>query len=182
MANTRGKSGNSDRLYFPGLQNHSGWWLQPWNSKMFAPRKESHDKPRQCIKKQTRYFANKGPHSQSYGFSSSHVWMWELDYKESWALKNWCFQIVVLENTLESPWSARRSSQSFLKEINPEYSLEGLMLKLNTLTTWCEELSHWKRPWCWERLKAGAEKGDRGWDGWTVSLTQWTWVWANSGR
>ena len=182
MANARWKSGNSDRLYFPGLQNHSGWWLQPWNSKMFACRKESHDKPTQCIKKQTHYFANKGPHSQSYGFSSSHVWMWQLDYKESWALKNWCFQIVVLENTLESPWSARRSSQSFLKEINPEYSLEGLMLKLNTLTTWCEELSHWKRPWCWKRLKAGAEKGDRGWDGWTVSLTQWTWVWANSGR
>ena len=69
--------------------------------------------------------------SQSYGFSSGHVWMWELDYKESWAPKNWCFWTVVLEKTLlKVPWTARRSNQSILKEINPEYSLEGLMLKL----------------------------------------------------
>ena len=67
---------------------------------------------------------------QSYGFSSGHVWMWELDYKESWALKNQCFWTVVLEKTLESPLSARRSNQFILKEISPEYSLEGLMLKL----------------------------------------------------
>ena len=73
---------------------------------------------------------NKGPSSQSYGFSCSHVWMWELDYKESWALKNWCFWTVVLENLLRVPWTARRSNQSILKEISPEYSLEGLMLKL----------------------------------------------------
>ena len=76
------------------------------------------------------YFANKGPSSQSYGFSSSHVWMWELDYKESWVLKNRCFWTVVLEKTLESPLKCKRSNQSILKEINPEYSLEGLMLKL----------------------------------------------------
>ena len=76
---------------------------------------------------QRHYFADKGPSSQNYGFSSSHVWMWELDYKESWAPKNWCFSTVVLEETLET---ARRSNQSILKEISPEYSLEGLMLKL----------------------------------------------------
>ena len=63
-------------------------------------------------------------------FSGSHVWMWELDHKESWALKNWCFWTVVLETTLESPWDCKRSNQSILKEIRPEYSLEGLMLKL----------------------------------------------------
>ena len=83
------------------------------------------------ILKSRHYFADKGPSSQSYGFSSSHGWMWELDYKESWAPKNWCFWIVVPVKTLERvPWTARRSSQSILKEINPEYSLEGLMLKL----------------------------------------------------
>ena len=82
------------------------------------------------ILKSRDYFANKGPASQSYGSSSRHVWMWELDYKESWALKNWCFRTVVLEKTLESLWTARRSNQSILKEISPEYSLEGLMLKL----------------------------------------------------
>ena len=70
---------------------------------MLAPWKKSYDQPRQCIKKQRHYFANKGPSSQSYGFSSSHKWMWELDYKESWALTNWCFWTVVLEKTLESP-------------------------------------------------------------------------------
>ena len=77
------------------------------------------------ILKSRHYFANKGVPSQSYGFPSSHVWVWELDYKESWALKNWCFWSVVLEKTL-----ARRSNQSILKEISLEYSLEGLMLKL----------------------------------------------------
>ena len=78
------------------LQNHCGWWLQPWNLKTLAPWKKSYDKPRQHIKKQRHYFANKGPSSQSYGFCSSHVWMCELDYKESWALKNSCFWTVVL--------------------------------------------------------------------------------------
>ena len=88
---------------FLGLQNHCRWWLQPWNWKMLALWKISYDQPRQHIKKQRRYFANKGPSSQSYGFSSSHVWMWEVNYKEGWALKNWCFWTVVLEKTLESP-------------------------------------------------------------------------------
>ena len=70
------------------------------------------------------------PPSQGYGFSSGHIWMWELDYKESWALKNCCFWTAVLEKALRVPWAARRSNQSILKEINPEYSLEGLKLKL----------------------------------------------------
>ena len=93
---------------------------------MPAPWKKSYDQPKQRIKEQRHYFANKGPSSQSYGFSSSHVWMWELDSKEIWAPKNWCFWTVVLEKT----WTARRSNQSILKEISPEYSLKGLMLKL----------------------------------------------------
>ena len=92
--------------------------------------KKSYHRPRQHIKKQRHYFADKGPSSQSYGFSSSHIWMWELHCKESWVPKNWCFWPVVLEETLEIPWTARRSNQSILKEISPEYSLEGLMLKL----------------------------------------------------
>ena len=75
---------------------------------MLAPWKKSYDQPRQQIKKQRRYFANKGPSSQSYGFSSSHVWMWELDYKESWAPKNWCFWTVVLKKTLESPLDCKK--------------------------------------------------------------------------
>ena len=94
------------------------------------PWKKSYDKPRQHIKKQRHYFAKKGLSSQSYGFSSSHIWIWEVDYKESWAPKNWCFWTVCWRRLLRVPWTARRSNQSILKEINPEYSLEGLMLKL----------------------------------------------------
>ena len=86
-----------------------------------APWKKSYDKPRQCIKKR-HYFAVKGLSSQSYGFSNSHVWMWELDHEEGWVPKNWCFWTVVLENTLESPLDC--------KEIQPVHRLEGLMLKL----------------------------------------------------
>ena len=97
---------------------------------MLAPWKKSYDQPRQYIKKQSHYFANKGLSSQGYGFSSSHVWMWELDYKESWAPKNWCIWTVVLKKALRVPWTARRSNQSILKEMSPEDSLEGRKLKL----------------------------------------------------
>ena len=82
------------------------------------------------ILKSRHYFANKASSSQDYGFSSSHVWMWELDYKESWALKNWCFWTVVLEKTLESPLDCKEIQSVFLKQISPWRSLEGLMLKL----------------------------------------------------
>ena len=119
----------------------------------------------QHTKKQKDHFADKGPHSQSYDFSSSIVKMWELVHKEVWTPKNWYFQIVVLEKTLESPWTARRSNQSILKEINHEYSVEGLCWSSNTLATWCKEPTHWKRPWCWERLTAEWEGCGRGWDG-----------------
>ena len=97
---------------------------------MLATWKESYDQTRQHIKKQRHYFANKGLSSQGSGFSSSHVWMWEFDYNESWMQKKWCFWTEVLEKILESPWTGRRSNQSILKEISPGCSLEGLMLKL----------------------------------------------------
>ena len=89
---------------------------------MLTSWKESYDQPRQHIKKQRNHFVNKGPSSQGYGFSSSHVWMYELDDKESWVPKNWCFWTVVLEKTLESPLDC--------KEISPGWSLEELMLKM----------------------------------------------------
>ena len=130
MANRWGNNGNCDRLYFPGLQNHHRWWLQPWSSKKLALWKTSYDQPGQHVKKQRHYFANKDPSGQSYGFSSSHVWMWELVYEESWVLKNWCFWTVVWRRLLRVPWTTRRSNQSILKKISPEYLLGGLMLKL----------------------------------------------------
>ena len=92
--------------------------------------KKSYNQPRQHIKKQRHYFVHKGPSTQGYGFSSGHVWMWELDYKEGWALKNWCFWTWCWRRLLRVPWTESRSNQSILKQISPGCSLEGLMLKL----------------------------------------------------
>ena len=132
------------------------------------------------LKKQRHYFINKGPSSQSYGFSSSHVSMWELDHKEGWELKNWCFWTVVFEKTLESPLDCEEIQPVHLKG-DKSWIFLGIFIHRN-LATWCEELTHLKRPWCWERLKAEGKGDNRGRDGWrTSSLTQWTRVWVNSG-
>ena len=129
MANRWGNNGKSDRLYFGGLQNNCRWWLQPWNYKTLAPWKNSFDKPRQHVKKQRHYFADIGPSSQSYGFSSIHVWMWEtIKEAESWSID--AFELWCWRKLLRVPWTARRSNQPILEEISLKYSLEGLMLKL----------------------------------------------------
>ena len=106
---------------------------------------------------------------------------WTVKKAEHWSIcgfELWCWRRL-----LGASWTARRSNQSLLKEISPEYSLEGLMLKLKLhyFGTWCEELTHWKRSWSWERSKAGGEGDNRGLDGWMASLTPGTWVWVNSG-
>ena len=126
MANRWRNNGNSDRLYFLGLQNHCRWWLQLWNEKMLAP----YNKPRQHIKKQRHHLAYKGLYSQSYGFPSSHIWMWELDHKEVQVSRIDAFELWCWRRLLRVPWTARRSNWSILKKASPEYSLEGLMLKL----------------------------------------------------
>ena len=105
---------------------------------------------------------------------------WTIKKAECWridAFELWCWRRL-----LRVPWIARRSNQS-LKKISPECSLEGLMLKLKLqyFGHLMQKLTHWKRPWCWERLKVGGEGDNRVWDGWMASLTQWTWVWVNSG-
>ena len=151
---------------------------------MLAPWKESYDQPRQHVQKQRHYFANKGPSSQGYGFSSGHIWMWELDCKESWVQKNWCFWTVVLEKTLESPLDCKE-----IQPVNPKGNQSWIFIgktdvEAETPMLWPSDgqkkLTHLKRPWCWERLKAGGQGDDRGWDGWMAALTQWTWVWVNS--
>ena len=108
--------------------------------------------------------------------------MWELDHKESWAPKNWCFWTVVLEKTLE-----RLLGSKEIQPVNPKEDQSWISIgrcwswNSNALATWCEELVHWKRSWCWERLKTGGEGDNRGWDGWMASPTRWTWIWASSG-
>ena len=125
--------------------------------KMLALWKKSHDQSKQHIKKQRDYFANKGPSSQSYGSSSSHIWMWELDYKESWVLKNWCFWTVVLEKTLESPLDTKE-----IQPVHPKENQSWIFIGRSDAeaeTPIFGHLTHLKRPWCWERLKVGGEGG-----------------------
>ena len=134
------------------------------------------------FKNQRHHFANKSPYNQSHGFSSSQVWIRELDHKEDKVPKNcpfklWCWQR--LECSLGSK----------TKTVHPKGNQPCVFIgrtdaetEAPVLATWDEELTHWKRPWCWESLKASGEEGSRGWDGWMASLTQWTWVWANSKR
>ena len=119
------------------------------------------------IKKQRYYFADKGPSNQSYSFSSVHVWMWELDHKEGWVLKNWCFWTMVLEKTLESPLDCKE-----IQPVHPKGNQSWIFIgrtdaEAEAPVLWPSDVKSWlikKRPWCWERLKAGAEGDDRGQD------------------
>ena len=182
MANRWGNNGSSDRLYFLGSKiTADGACSHEIKRHLLLGRKamtnlniilKSRDitlPTKVCLVKAMVFPV------VMYGCES-----WTIKKSECWridAFGLWCWRRV-----LRVPWTARRSTQSILKEISPEYSLTGLMLKLRiqSLATWCEELTHCKRPWCWEKLKAGGEGDDRGWDDRMASLTQWTWVWANA--
>ena len=146
--------------------------------------KKSYDQPRQHTKKQRHCFANKDSSTQRYGFSNSYVGMWELDYKESWVLKNWCFWTVVLEKTLESPLGCKE-----IQPVHPKGDQSWVFIgktdaKAETPILWPPDAnnSYWKRLWCWEWLKAGGEGDDRGWDSWMASPIQWTWIWSSPER
>ena len=148
---------------------------------MLAPWKKSDDQPRQHIKKQRHYFVNKCPSSQSYDFSSSHVWMWELGYIESWASKNWCFWTVVLEKTIESPVDCKEIQAVNLKG-NQSWLLIGRTVAEAPIL-WPLDVKNrliGKDP---GKIEGGRrrEGDDRGWDDWMASPTQWTWVWISSG-
>ena len=138
--------------------------------------KKIYDKSRQHIEKQRCYLANNFPSSQSYGFSSSHM---ELDHKECWALKNWCCWTVVLQKTLESHLDSKE-----VKPVNLKWNQSWIFIGGADAETEAPILCPpeaksrlIRRLWCWERLRAGGE----GWDGWMALLTQWTWVWVDSG-
>ena len=147
-----------------------------------APWKESYETSRRCVEKQRHHFADKGLYGQSYAFSSSHVQMWELENKEGWALKNWCFWTVVLEETLESPWDCKE-----IQPINPEGNQPWIftgraIAEAKAPTLWPPDAKNWliqKDPDTgkdWGQEEKGAAKDEM------ASPTQWTWVWANSGR
>ena len=110
------------------------------------------------LKSREYHFVNKGPYSKSYGLYSSHVWMWELDHKEAWAAKNWCFPIVVLEKILENHLHSKE-----IKPVTPKGNQPWIFIgRTDTeaeVATWCKVPNHWERSWCWERLKVGGEGG-----------------------
>ena len=134
------------------------------------------------LKSKRHYFANKGPSSQGYGFSSGHVWMWELDCEEGWAPKNWCFWTVVLEKTLEHPLDCKEFQPVHPKGDQSWVFIGGTDAEAETPILWSPDVKSWLTCWplCWERLRAWGEGDDRGWDGWMASPTQWTWVWVDS--
>ena len=131
------------RLYFGGLQNHCRWWLQPWNKKALTPWKKSYNQPRQHIKKQRHYFAHKGPSSQGYSFSSSHVWMWGLNHEENQTLKNWCFWTVVLEKTLESPLDCKEIQLVHRKGDQSWVFIGRTDVEAETLILWPPDTKNW---------------------------------------
>ena len=173
MANRWGNSGNSG-CYFGGLKITADGDCSP------KIKRCCYDQPRQHIEKQRHYFVNKGPSSQGCGFPSSHVWMWELYYKESWAPKNWCFWTVVLEKTLESPLDCKdiqsvhpKGDQSWVFIGRTEAEAETTVLWPPHVKSWLI----WKDPYDGKDwVRAEGEGDDRGWDGWMASPTQWVWL------
>ena len=142
MAKRWGNNGNSDRLFWRAPKSLQMVIAAMKLKMMLAPWKKSYEQPRQHIKKQRQYFANKGLSSQSYVFSSGHVWMWELDYKESWVQKNWCFWTVVLENTLETPLDCKEIQPAHLKG-NQSWIFTGRTDEAETPMLWSPDVKNW---------------------------------------
>ena len=152
--------------------------LQPWNQKTLAPWKRSCDQPRQHIKSRDITLLTKVHLVKAmvfpvvmYGCES-----WTIKKAEHWridAFELWCWRRL-----LRVPWTTRQSNKSVLNIHWKDWCWSWIS---NTLATWCEELTHWKSPWCWESLKVRGEGNNRGWDGWMASPTRWAWVWVNYG-
>ena len=171
-----------DFIYFFWLQSHCRWWLQSWNKKMLAPQKKIYDQPREHIKEQKHYFVNRGLSSQSYDFSSSHVWMWELDYKESWVPKDWCFLIVLLEKTLESPLDCKEIQPVYPKGDQSWVFIGRIDVEAETPILWPPDVKNWltgKDPDAGKDWRQEENGTTREWDGCMASPTLWTWVWAS---
>ena len=184
MANRWGKEANRDRYFFllgSNITEYDNYSHEI--RRCLIPGRKAMTNLDSVLKSRDITLLTKIYH-QGYDFSisRSHVQMWELDCKEGWASKTRCFWTVVLEKTPEIlDQQGYQTSQSYRKS-NLNICWKEWCWSFHTLDTWCAEQTHWKRPWCWERSRARGEGGDRGWDGWMTSLTQWTWIWANSGR
>ena len=166
------RQGNSGRLNFSGLQNHCRWWLQPWNWKMLTPWKESYDWKLDSILKSRDIILPAKVHLVKAMVCVSE--MWELDHKESWALKNWCFWALVLEKTLESPLDSKEIQPVRSKRDRSWVFIGRTDVEAETPMLWPPDAKNWLiwNNWCWDRLRAGGEGDNRGSDGWMASPTQ----------
>ena len=151
-----GNSGNSVRLYFLGLQNQTLEVIVAMKLKDAYSLEENYDQLRQHIQKQRHYFVNKGPPSQGYGFSSSHVSTWELDYEESWAPKNWCFWTVVLEKILESPLDCKDVQPVHPKGDQSWVFIRSTDIEAETTILWPLDANNWH---IWKDPDAGKDWG-----------------------
>ena len=171
MANRWGNSGNSDGLLFFWSPKSLQMMTAAMKLKTLSPWKKSYDQPRQHTKKQRRYFANKGPSSRGYGFSSGHVCMWELDCEEGWVPKNWCFWTVVLEKTLESPLDCKeiqpvhpKGDQSWVFFGRTDAEAETPILLSPHVKSWLigKDTDAWKD---WKREEKGTTENEMGRNG-----------------
>ena len=181
MANRWGNNGNSDRIYIFWLLNHCRCWLAAMKLRQLLFGRKVMTNLDSILKSRDITLLTKVCIFKAMVFPIiiNGCESWTIKKAESWRIdvsELWCWRRL-----LRVPWTARRSNQAILREVNPEYSLEGLILKLQYFGHMIEP-THWKGRWCWERLRAGGEAGSRGWDGWMASLTRWIWVWASSGR
>ena len=180
MANRWGNNGNSERSYFLWLQNHWSCDCSHDIRRRLLLGRKAVTNLDSMVKSRDITFPTK------FCLVNAMVFLVVMYGRESWIKRAECWRIDALElwcwiRLLRVPWTARRSNQSILKEISPEFSLEGLMLKLKLqYFGHLMQRTPWKRPWCWERLKAGGEGDDRGRDGWMALPTEWTWVWVDS--
>ena len=183
MANRWGNSGNSVRLYFGGLQNHcNGDCNHKIKRRLLLGRKVMTNLD-SILKSRDITLSTKFHLVKAMAFPvvmyGCHSWtVKKAEHQRIDAFELWCWRRL-----LRVPWTTRRFNQSILKGISPGYSLKDWCWSwnCNTWATWCKELTHLKRLCCWERLRAGGEGDDKGWDGWMALPTQWTWVWVNSG-
>ena len=182
MANRWGN--NENRLYFLGLQKSLQMVTEAMKLKDTWSLEEKLSPTRQPIKQQIHYFANKGPSRQGYGFSSDHVWMWKLDYKESWVSRNWCFWTVVLEKTLESRLDCKEIQPVHPKGDQSWVFIERTDAEAETPVFWPpdQRTDSLEKTLMLGKIDGGRRRVlfSRGWDGWMGSPTQWTWICVDS--
>ena len=180
-----GETVETERDYFLGSKITADGDFSHEIKRCLLLRKKAMTNLDSILKNKRHYLANKGLSSQNHGFSSSHVWMWELDHKESWVTKNWCFWTVVLEKTLESPLDCKE-----IQPVHPKGKQSWIFIgrtndEAETPILWPPDRKNWliwKDPDAWnEKLRAGGQEDYRGWDNWMASPTQWTCVWVSSG-